>query len=65
MYRSLGADLSPPSARQSPVQTSVSLLVGTGQSLISSAPARFLLKYASRDEVEVLARGSSGVVEMR
>lgn len=26
---------------------------------------RFLLKYASRDEVEVLARGSNGVVEMR
>lgn len=26
---------------------------------------RFLLKYASRDEVQVLARGSSGVVEMR
>lgn len=27
--------------------------------------SRFLLKYASRDEVEVLAKGSSGVVEMR
>ena len=26
---------------------------------------RFLLKYASRDEVELLSRGSGGIVEMR
>lgn len=32
---------------------------------IECSPYRFLLKYASRDEVEILARGSNGVVEMR
>jgi hypothetical protein len=28
-------------------------------------PTRFLLKYASRDEVELLGRGNGGVVEVR
>lgn len=38
---------------------------GTERSLIRRSHHRFLLKYATRDEVEVLARGSNGVVEMR
>lgn len=32
---------------------------------MSFAPSRFLLKYASRDEVTLLSRGTGGVPELR
>ena len=31
----------------------------------SCAPSRFLLKYASRDEIGLLGRGTGGIVEVR
>jgi len=33
--------------------------------VLTTFPTRFLLKYVSRDEVDLLGRGSSGVVEIR